>query len=77
MAQATELDKLFTFHRPTNEQASRYDRLRRGAMDYATLICELTPPSAEQTLALRALHVTSMHANSAIAVNEPGFGEVT
>lgn len=64
------LKKLFTYHRPTPEQAERYGKLRAAALVYAELIAELTPPSAEQTLAIRKVHEASMAANSAIAVNE-------
>ncbi len=64
------IDNLFVFHKPFGDQGDRYDRLRAGARQYARLIAELTPPSAEQTLALRALHVASMQANAAIACNE-------
>ena len=65
-----DLLKLFTYHRPTTDQAERYTRLREAALAYARVVQELTPGSAEQTLAIRSIHQASMHANSAIAVNE-------
>ena len=65
------LEQLFTYHRPTDDQARRYGLLRAKAKEYAQLVAELTPGSVEQTLAIRAIHAASMHANSAIAVNEP------
>lgn len=65
------IDTLFTYHRPTQTQAGRYVQLREAAKTYAQLVKDLTPESAEQTLALRAIHLASMHANSAIACNEP------
>jgi hypothetical protein len=64
------LDRLFRYHRPEGTQPDRYARLRAAARAYADTIAELTPESPEQTLALRAVHLASMHANSAIAVNE-------
>jgi len=64
------LEELFLYHAAHGDQAERYDRLRSAALAYATLIYELTPASAEQTLAIRAVHLASMHANSAIACNE-------
>jgi hypothetical protein len=64
------LKKLFTYHRPTPAQAERYTLLRAAALTYAETIAELTPPSAEQTLAIRRVHEASMQANAAIAVNE-------
>ena len=65
-----DLLKLFTYHRPTSEQAERYTKLRAAALAYAELVKELTPESAEQTLAIRSIHAASMQANAAIAVNE-------
>lgn len=69
------LDRLFTYHRPTPDQAERYTQLRAAAGDYARVVMELTPASAEQTLAVRAIHQASMLANAAIAVNEPDADE--
>lgn len=65
-----DVGSLFTYHPPHGDQADRYGKLRDAAKAYAQLIQELTPASAEQTLAIRAVHLASMHANSAIAVNE-------
>lgn len=65
------LDRLFKYHRPRGTQPSRYAELRKAARAHADAIVAHTPESAEQTLAIRAVHQASMHANSAIAVNEP------
>ena len=65
-----DIEQLFTYHPPRGDQGERYARLREAAMVYAGVVQELTPASAEQTLAIRAVHLASMHANSAIAVNE-------
>lgn len=64
------LDRLFQYHTPQGTQPDRYARLRAAARAYADVIAELTPESPEQTLAIRCVHAASMHANSAIAVNE-------
>jgi hypothetical protein len=66
-----DLARLFTYHPPQGTQPDRYARLRDAAKAHAAVIAELTPESPEQTLAIRAVHLASMHANSAIAVNEP------
>lgn len=71
-----DLDALFTYHRPTPEQAERYTRLRAAAREYAELVLELTPESPEQTLAVRSIHDASMRANAAIAVNEPSADDL-
>lgn len=65
------LARLFRYHRPWGTQPSRYASLREAARVHAETIAALTPSSPEQTLAIRAVHLASMHANSAIAVNEP------
>lgn len=66
------LDELFTYHPPVGTQESRYIELRNQHKELAEKILELTPGSAEQTLAIRALHQCSMHANSAIALEPSG-----
>lgn len=68
---AKQIDNLFTYHRPTPDQADRYNKLRVAARTYANTIRDLCPESAERTLAIRALHGASMLANASIAVNEP------
>jgi hypothetical protein len=61
---------LFTFHPVHGDQGERYSAIRSKALELAELIVGSTPESAEQTLALRALHLCTMQANAAIAVNE-------
>lgn len=65
-----DVKRLFTYHSPNKDQVERINRLRASALAHALLIEELTPHSGEQMLALRALHLASMHANAAIVVNE-------
>ena len=65
-----DLDEIFTHHTPFGNQSERYDKLRAAAKTYAQLVMELTPASAEQTLAIRDIQRASMMANAAIAVNE-------
>ena len=65
-----DTEEIFTYHAPKGDQAERYQKLREAAKNYAFLIQELTPKSAEQTLAIRRLQEASMYANAAIAINE-------
>lgn len=65
-----DVQKTFSYHSPFGDQPERYVRLRVKAKELAMLIQELTPPSAEQTLALRDLQRCVMMANAAIAINE-------
>lgn len=64
------LEALFRHHPPMGDQAERYETIRNAGWHFALVIQEMTPPSAEQTLAIRALHLAVMHANTAIACNE-------
>jgi hypothetical protein len=65
-----DVERLFTYHPPTESQQERYKKLREGFRGLADLVLDLTPESPEQTLALRDIHRASMQANAAIAVNE-------
>lgn len=63
-----DLHHIFTYHAPKNDQVERYGKLRKAALDYATIISELTPSSPEQTLSIRNIQTASMWANAAIAL---------
>lgn len=65
-----DLDDIFTYHRPFGDQTERYTQLREAAKTFAQTIVELTPRSAEQTLAIRDVQRAVMMANAAIACNE-------
>jgi len=62
-----QLEKSFTYHSPKSDQPERYVALREAAKNLAVLICELTPPSREQSLAITKLEEVIMWANKAIA----------
>lgn len=65
-----DLNNRFTFHPPKNDQARRYEALRRTALDLAYQIVEDTPVSREQSLAFTHLEQCIMWANAAIARHE-------
>lgn len=63
----------FTYHAPHGDQAERYGIIREAGKTFARLICHLSPPSREQSLAITAVEEAVMRANQAIALNEtPG-----
>jgi hypothetical protein len=70
MSTRLNLEAMFTYHQPRAGQVERYQAVRECALQFAALIAELCPESAEQTLAIRAVHEASMLANAAIAINE-------
>lgn len=65
-----ELRNRFTYHAPHGDQAERYGEIRAKALEYAELICKLTPASREQSLALTKLDEAVFFANAAIARRE-------
>ena len=61
------LDNWFTYHPPTNDQKIRYEAIREAAKAFATVIVENTPPSADQTAAIRKVREATMTANQCLA----------
>ena len=61
------IENWFTYHAPTPEQVECYNNLREAAKTFAYAIIANTPPSADQTAALRLLRESVMTANAAIA----------
>ena len=57
----------FTHHAPTPEQAGQYQSLREAGLRFAQVILKTTPPSADQTTAIRKVREAVMTANAAIA----------
>lgn len=65
-----DLERIFTYHAPFGSQTDRYNTIRATARSLGYVIVDITPPSAEQTLAIRHLQQAVMWANAAIAINE-------
>ena len=65
-----ELERRFSYHPPKGNQPERYEKIRAAALEFATLIVNLTPASREQSLALTHLEEAVMQANAAIARRE-------
>ena len=61
---------LRAYKRPHGDQGPRYEAITTAADEFATLLADLCPESAELTLAIRAVEEARMRANQAIAVNE-------
>jgi hypothetical protein len=66
---AIDIEKMFSYQRPTPEQASKYEYLREQHLLLAKAITETCPPSREKELAIGALHVSNMQANASIALH--------
>lgn len=64
-----EIENRFTYHKPTEEKAEKYPKIRDKAKELAKLISELVPSGREQALALTKLEEVVMWANAGIARN--------
>jgi phosphomannomutase len=62
-------DYVFTHHHPTPEKLHHYEAIHAAAKHFAAVILANTPPSADQTAALRLLREATMTANAAIALD--------
>lgn len=62
-----DLANWFTFHPPTADQLSKYQNIRDAAHWFAQVITLNTPPSADQTAAIRKVREAVMTANASIA----------
>ena len=60
---------VFSHHAPTPEKLQRYEAVHDGAKHFAQIILSSTPPSADQSAALRLLREAAMMANAAIALD--------
>lgn len=67
---AKRIQNDFTYHAPKGDQQDRYVKIREKAKELAVVICESTPQSREQSVALTELDHVVMMANAAIARNE-------
>jgi hypothetical protein len=67
-----QIDQIFTYHSPVGDQPQRYETIRTAAREFAHILVDNTPPSADQTAAIRLLRECVMTANASIALeNEP------
>jgi len=62
-----QIEQLFTYHAPTDEQKVKYTDIRNTAMDLARLIDRHCPESPDRTASIRLLRECVMTANAAIA----------
>lgn len=62
-----DLDNWFSYHKPTEDQVPKYEELRSSAKSFAECILKNTPPSADQTAAVRKVREAVMTANASIA----------
>ena len=64
------IENNFKYHKPKEDQTSRYEEIRQNCKITAKVIDTLCPDSREKSLALTKLEEAVMWANAAIARNE-------
>jgi hypothetical protein len=65
-----DIEKNFTYHAPTTDQANRYETIRMFCKRAAEIIDRCCPESREKSLAMTKLEEAVMWANAAIARSE-------
>jgi hypothetical protein len=65
-----QIDDIFSYHKPSGNQAERYETLRHQAKLLAFAIQNSCPESREKSLAFTNLQQVVMWANASIAINE-------
>ena len=64
-----DIENIFTYHPPTEDQKLRYETIRVAAKVLAKTILLQTPTCADQTAAIRKVREAVMTANAAIALD--------
>lgn len=70
-----DLEHIFTYHSPKDDQPERYEKIREAAKEFALVILENTPPGADASTCVRKIRETVMTANAAIALDGRLFEE--
>ena len=66
--QGINIDHIFKYHPPSAEQLPKYEAIRAAAKEFARVVIENTPASADQSAAVRHIREATMTANAAIAL---------
>lgn len=65
-----DVDNIFKYHTPKDNQPERYEKLRAKAKELAVLMLDSCPESRERSLALTNLEQSVFWANASVARNE-------
>jgi hypothetical protein len=64
---SAKIDAMFDYHRPTPEQAERYDKITAKAKEFALLVEELCPDGPDREVAFQKIRESRMTAIASIA----------
>lgn len=65
-----DLDNIFTYHPPKDDQIPRFGVVRDAGKDFAEAVAMSCPPSPERSTAIAKIREAVMWANASIACNE-------
>jgi hypothetical protein len=69
MSTSEVLAKLFSYHRPTPDTLPKYAAINQAAKNFAEVILQNCPPSADRSDAIRKIREARMTANASIALD--------
>lgn len=69
MSSTEILAKLFAYHPPTAETLPKYGAINQAAKNFAEVILQNCPPSADRSDAIRKIREARMTANASIALD--------
>lgn len=64
------VDEIFSYHKPDDEQIEKYKMIRNYAKILAELIIDLVPENTEREISLNGLRSVVMWANAGIALGK-------
>lgn len=67
MSHDDKISRLFDYHRPTPEQAAKYERIGAAVKELARVLYESCPEGSDLDAAIQRLRETRMLANASIA----------
>jgi hypothetical protein len=65
-----DLENIFKYHAPKDDQPKRYERLRASARQFAETVITCCPDAEDRNYAIRKIREAVMMANASIAINE-------
>jgi hypothetical protein len=64
----SDMENIFSYHPPTTGQLENYEAIRQAGKAFADAILANTPPSPDQSAAIRKVREAVMTANAAVAL---------
>lgn len=65
-----DLETVFTYHKPKEDQLPRYEEIRNAGRHFAEVLIQCCPAGPDLSAAIRKVREAVMTANAAIALGE-------